>query len=307
MLKGRTFWYFLFSLMLGIVLASGCGLFEGLPEIPGDVFEIDQGHDGATDRADERNSGSEEIDEDRPSQPKNGEEGESGDLPDRVENGITVFVPHPRGFWMEAVEVEDPAIGTPVENRIAAWENAVDVLPPVEIHVFDLDIANGVLTVSFSKEIETMESDYEDLIVQSLVNTVAALDTVSRVQIWVDEEARYTLAGSSYIEEPLPFDDDLVATATYTPLAPADPRRGERFVEGRLVKLGRDEAKITIEATETGLERTYTLAGDVVIHQQDPVSGGKEQVKEEALELGDEVGIIVEADGHVRGILLFRN
>lgn len=247
-----------------------------------------------------------DVQDSEPSEDAGDDPGTVDDAPgDDVEHVLVrLHMPDDSGLWLEVkeYEIEIDAAEDEVETALRAWREYAEFLPPVEL---DLWTEGDCANVSFGTSIEDMDIEYEGLIVQSLVNSLAKIDGITSVQILIDGERSYSLAGRSYIEEPLERDESLVAREDFRPIAPADPRRGERFLEGNVRSVDVDARVVEVEVIrEVGEPTTATinLADDVVVHQQ-VVDGENEEIGLSDLQTGAQIGIIMTADESVRAIV----
>ncbi len=236
------------------------------------------------------------------------EGGDSEISGDQEEASVLLHMPNDTGLWLEekrhAVAVRDHE--TEAETALRAWMESADFLPAVEAEV---SRQGDKADISFTSAIKDMEVEYEGLIVQSLVNSLTAVDGVASVQILVDGEETHTLAGRSYIGEPLQRDESLLAREGYRPIAPADPRRGETFLEGIVRSVDADSGTLEVEVIQEkgeGGTARFGLADDVVLHQQIIVDGAEknEEIDCEDVSAGDAVAMILRADDTARAVIV---
>lgn len=223
--------------------------------------------------------------------------------PDQVRR-VTLYLPNCTGHWLETHEhaVADSG-GAAYEMILHGWLQEVGCLPPVEA---DVRVSDGVARVSFSSCVTEMDCEYEGLLVKSLVNSLTQLQDISSVWILVDGEESYTLAGRSYIGEALYRDESLIAREDFRPFAPSDPRRGERFVEGRVTAVDSDDHALRIVPSDAPVDpegSRVKVAKEAVIHRQLP-SDEHIEIGLAEVEEGDIVGVILTAEGTARGVLV---
>jgi len=230
---------------------------------------------------------------------------EDGDEPSSDEDNmdVTIYMPNDTGHWMEKLDTKG-AGDNKYTAAVSAWQDHAYFLPSTDIWV---NVESEIAEVSFGSEIESMELEYEGLAVQTLVNTLTQFEEIDLVQILVEGEEVYSLAGSSYVEQPLQRDESLIATEDYTPIAPADPRRDERFIEGTVESIDPDKRLMYLVPTETMGEDKSSISLDidheVVIHRQ-VIDGDDLQISISDISDGDEIGSIISPDGYVRAIII---
>ena len=84
---------------------------------------------------------------------------------------------------------------------------------PEGTKMMDIDIQNGLATISFSKEMHEKHmggSNGEQLTLYSVVNTLTQFPTVNKVQFLIDGQAVETLAGHADITKPLVRNETLI-------------------------------------------------------------------------------------------------
>ncbi len=270
-----------------LLLPSGCALFAAEEDDP------PEGADDEMESVGEQEEGAEEDSQESDSRPE----------PETDGIEIVTYMPNAAGLWLEpdTYVVADEG-QTAVELALQAWVQGATFLPTVEVAV---ENDGSLAYVSFSEEITTMELEYEGLVLLSLVNTLTEVEGVNRVRVLIAGEEAYTLAGASYIGEDLERDESLIAREGFRPLAPTDPRRGERFTEGEVTEVDVEALTIRFTAFEgPGMDgQTVQLTEDAVIHRQVSLEEQVEITLDD-IDEGETLGIILTPDGLARGIIL---
>ena len=76
-----------------------------------------------------------------------------------------------------------------------------------------VSVADGIATADFSEELSSGfhgGSDNEGVLVYSIVNTLASLPTIEKVQLLIEGESVEEIGGHYYLAKPFTFDDELV-------------------------------------------------------------------------------------------------
>ncbi len=217
------------------------------------------------------------------------------------EGKLEIYLPNDEGLWLEIQQVQ--AAEASAQTALSEWRALAAFLPPTEVAV---EVSEDTAYVSFCAAVQDMDIDYEGLAVTGLVNTLTGLEGVTSVRVLVDGHKQYTLAGRSYIAEPLERDESLVARDDYLPLAPSDPRRGEQFIEGVVLSVDVSGGALSIDqfdADGSGEGRTITLTDSAVIHRQ-LENGETAHVTIDCIDEDDTVGIIMTSQGNARGVLI---
>ncbi len=227
---------------------------------------------------------------------------------------IVLYLPASEGRWLEeheaTVEVRGEAPGAIV---LAEWVDRVDALPTgVKA---EADLQRDTMYVSFSDQIRELSLEAEPIVVKSLVHTMSALEGTEKVQILIDGKRVETLAGNSFVGEPLTRDDSVLATEEFRPMEPADPREGEQFIYAEIVEVGVAEGWVQIEqhmgdARDEEVDPRIDLAEEVVIHLQMVDADGDlsySMLAPDELRQGMLVGIILDPEGNARGMVVEEN
>ena len=267
-----------------VVVISGCALLRGVPDDampdppPGEPgYPGEDPAESAGDREKEESS-------------------------DRGDSGVEVllYMPNETGHWLQptrqVISGDDDA---DLYAIVEAWQEMAHFLPPVEI---EANVEGSTARVSFSPGIADLDVDYEELVILSLVNTITELPGIDSVWVLIDGEESYTLAGRSYIGDVFYRDETLIERDGFRPIAPADPRRGERFLEGVVLDVNEDQPSVRVELTESSAEMTVRFTEEAVI--------GRQTEDDEKIEIGlgdigpgETVGMIVTREGKARALI----
>jgi hypothetical protein len=215
------------------------------------------------------------------------------------------LIPEKREVLQSGQSIEELAVA----ELIKGPENK-ELLPtvPKDTKLLSLSIEDNTAYVNFSKEYDQpRDLNAESLYVLSVVNTLTEFAGIQKVQILVEGDKDAANLSSFYLAEPQERNETWIDMPGHTVIKPMDPRIGEDFVEGLILKVDRGNKTIEIEqyiadANDKIISPRVKIADDAVLQLNS--NGKTKDTTWDEIKTGRDVALILTKDGTARAVIV---